>query len=291
MTMPKTTEILLNLPSRIARRAYAEVKARQLQAINRHSKSPVVHPGGPVVSLTSYGKRIDTTYLAIESIANGSLLPSELILWLDDEARIKSLPIALKRLEQRGLTVRLCKNYGPHKKYYPYVDSQQEFARPMVTADDDVLYPKDWLKTLNEAYERNSNVVNGYRARVISFHGDRIAPYTQWTLCGSTKASWRHFLNGTSGVIYPPGVLAALKSAGSEFEQCCPRNDDFWLHAVALRAGFRIQQIKRKAIHFPFIPGSQAQEVSLMVENAATGNDVMVAKTYSDRDLQRLAEG
>jgi hypothetical protein len=289
MRLPKAAVYMSELPLRIAKRARAELKVRQLKTINARSKSRVICPGGPVVSLTSYGKRIDKVYLAIESIASGSLLPSELILWLDDESRFESLPVALKRLEQRGLTVRLCKNYGPHKKYYPYVDSQNEFALPMVTADDDVLYPRDWLKSLTEAFEHNSNVVSGYRARVISFQGDRIAPYRQWTLCGSTKASRRHFLNGVSGVIYPPGVLAALKSGGTEFEQCCPRNDDFWLHAIALRAGFRIQQIKSKAIHFPFIPGSQ--EVSLTFENAATGNDMMVAKTYSERDVQRIAEG
>lgn len=280
---------MVRSPLRIAKRTYLEWKVKQLKDINEQSSSRVVRPGGPVVSLTSFGKRIDTVYAAIESIARGTLLPSELILWLDEEARYRSLPITLQRLKQRGLTVRLCKNYGPHKKYYPYVDSKEEFVVPLVTADDDVLYPPDWLDTLSKACERDSNVVNCFRARVISFQENHIAPYAQWPLCCSTVPSWRHIPNGVSGVIYPLRLLAAFRSAGSEFEQCCPRADDVWLHANALRAGFRVRQIGRRAIHFPMIPGSQ--ESALYFDNVATGNDIQIAKTYTRRDVERIAEG
>jgi hypothetical protein len=289
MRLLKVTAFVSEFPLKAAKKVYALVRVRQLKAINERTTSLVVCPGGPVVSLTSYGKRIDTAYLAIESIATGSLLPSELILWLDDEARYKSLPLELERLAQRGLTVRLCENYGPHKKYFPYVDSNKDFTVPLVTADDDVLYPSDWLSTLTAAFERNPHVVSGYRARVMFLQGDRIAPYMEWELCGTTTPSWRHVLNGVSGAIYPPQLLAALKNAGSEFEKCCPKADDVWLHANAVRAGFRVQQIGKRATHFPFIPGSQ--EIALYFDNAATGNDIQIAKTYTERDRQRIAEG
>lgn len=288
MRFPEAAEFMLSLPPRIARRARTILKIRRLSLLNQNSKAKVTRPGGPVVSLTSYGKRIDGAYLAIESIGQGSLLPSELILWLDEEARYRSLPITLERLKRRGLTVRLCKNYGPHKKYFPYVDSREEFVGPLVTADDDVLYPSDWLRTLTDAFERDSNVVNGFRARVISLEGDRIAPYAQWTLCSSNKPSWRHLLNGASGAIYPPRLLAALKKAGPEFERCCPKADDIWLHANALRAGFKVRQIGNRAIHFPMIPGSQ--ETALYFDNAATGNDIQIARTYTQREVERLTE-
>jgi hypothetical protein len=238
--------------------------------------------------LTSYGKRIDTVYVAIESIAKGTLLPSELILWLDEEQRYKSLPATLERLRERGLTIRLCKNYGPHKKYYPYVKSKDEFVVPLVTADDDVFYPPYWLKALTNACERDAKVVSCYRARTISFQGGKIAPYSQWPLCRSTMPSWRHMSVGVSGAIYPPRLLAALRNAGSEFQNCCPRADDIWLHANALRAGFKVQQIARRAIHFPMIPGSQ--DCALYFDNVETGNDAQIAKTYTPMDMERIAK-
>src|ERR1700691_1503154 len=109
---------------------------------------PVTAPGGPVVSMTSYGRRIRTAYLAIESIAWGDVRPSRLILWLDDHTAFNNPPATIRCLMKRGLEVKLCEDYGPHKKYYPYLQSLETFESPLVTADDDILYPTYWLKHL-----------------------------------------------------------------------------------------------------------------------------------------------
>ncbi len=288
MTSSEDQKGLLSLPRRVARRAYLQLTLERLKAANRSAGFRITSLGGPVVSLTSFGNRIDTVYLAIESIARGSTLPSELILWLDDEARYNSLPPTLERLARRGLTIKLSKNYGPHTKYYPYVASQQQFSLPLVTADDDVIYPRDWLRTLTTAWARNPDVIHCYRARVIEFCAGRIAPYREWALCRSATSSWRNLLLGVSGVIYPPAFVAALQRAGTAFEQCCPKADDVWLHANALRAGFKVRQIGKEAVHFPTIPGSQ--ESALHFSNIVSGNDSQVAQTYTAEDLQRIVE-
>ena len=52
---------------------------------NRLGRSPVATGGpGVVVSMTTYGKRVRTVHLAIESIARGAVRPARLILWLDE---------------------------------------------------------------------------------------------------------------------------------------------------------------------------------------------------------------
>ena len=48
-------------------------QVRALQRLNETATEPVVAPGGPVVSLTTYGPRIDTVHLTIESIGRGRL--------------------------------------------------------------------------------------------------------------------------------------------------------------------------------------------------------------------------
>jgi hypothetical protein len=95
-------------------------------------------------------------------------------------------------------------------------------------------------------------------------------------------------LTGASGVIYPAALLPALKAAGTHFEKCCPRGDDIWLHAQALRAGFRVRQIKRRAVLFFLIPGTQ--ESALFNENMFNGNDPQIARTYTKNDLDLIAE-
>ena len=137
---------ILRLPRRALREFLTVVQVVRFFLINRLATTPVTEPGGPVVSLTTFGKRSEKVFFAIESIANGDARPSRLILWIDDEVLLNNPPATIRRLAKRGLEVKPCKNYGPHKKYYPYVESEQTFSAPLVTADDDVLYPQYWLK-------------------------------------------------------------------------------------------------------------------------------------------------
>ena len=147
----------LRHPRRTVRALLVLADMAWLLLSNRFSRKAVAtKEPGAVVSLTTYGRRVGAVHLAIESIARGDTKPSRLILWLDDAALFANLPRPLLRLEHRGLEIRLCKNYGPHKKYYPYVESQKAFPYPLATADDDVIYPRSWLAGLLDAYSADS---------------------------------------------------------------------------------------------------------------------------------------
>ena len=270
---------LLDLYSRLA----------WLRLATRYWRSPITQAGGPVVSLTTYGNRIKSVHLAIESIGRGQLRPSRLILWLDDPILIETLPIGIRRLQKRGLEVLLCQNYGPHTKYYPYLESVDKCEAPLVTADDDVLYPRYWLKRLVSAYQRFPDVVNCHRARVIEMTHDGIAKYENWQHADSTDDRLSHFALGVGGVIYPPRLQERLKQEGDAFLKCCPKADDVWLHVQALRSGFKIRQIAPRAFQDVNIPGTQSN--ALHHKNLAGGeNDRQIAATYRASDIERLLE-
>lgn len=278
----------MRLPARLleALRIYSIV--RRLQRRNARSEESIVSVVGPVVSLTSYGRRIDTVFLTIESIASGSFLPSRIILWLDHEPTFQNLPDSLIRLKRRGLEVCLTVNYGPHTKYYPYIKVTRLFEVPLVTADDDILYPHDWLKRLAEAHSEEPAVINCYRARVIAFEGEALAGYEHWELCRETTPKTRHFATGVSGVIYPPMFLDVLRDAGTAFTDCCPRADDIWLHVQALRAGYKVRQFVSKATHFPILPNTQQMALQHSNWGSQGGNDSQAAATYKREDLKAL---
>jgi hypothetical protein len=280
---------LIHLPRRIVREFLMATQIGLFFLINRFGNKPVTKPGGPAVSLTTYGRRSEKVYYAIESIAIGTIRPSRLILWIDDEALLKNLPTTIRRLQKRGLEVKSCRNYGPHTKYYPYLESKEAFDTPLVTADDDVLYPRYWLKKLIEANQEYPNAVNCFWAHVVAMNESGIRKYTDWKQCDTTRPSFRHQADGVMGVIYPTSFLKVLRLAGTAFESCCPKGDDLWLHVQALRSGFKVRQILPRLPYFSFqgIPGTQ--HTALCFDNVdGVGNDLQINATYNEADVQRL---
>lgn len=260
-----------------------------LRSRNERSKQSVIAPGGPVVSVTTYGERLSTVHLVLESIAAGSVLPSRLILWLDSAEAFANRSPALERLVRRGLEICLSENFGPHTKYYPYLLSADTFETPLATADDDLLYSRWWLEGLVRAHREFPEAVNCYRAHRIRLSEGAITPYQTWTSCRSTEPEFLHFATGVSGCIYPPSLLRRLKLAGMEFLQHCPKADDVWLHVNALRAGMKTRQIWSRPLRFPFVPGTQ--DSGLYHGNVIlAGNDEQIQNTYTAKDIALLEE-
>lgn len=220
----------------------ATMYTAHLRKRNRTTHESITGDNAVNVSLTSYGKRISKVWMAIESIGLGAVKPARVILWLDDEEVVANPSDPLQRLQERGLEIRHCRDYGPHKKYFPYVsevlDAQPDV--PLVTADDDVIYPVTWLSELMTAH--HDEHVTAFRARIRT-----AAPYRTWPLCETTAPSERVFATGVSGVAYPVKVLAALRDRGDRFMSVCPRADDFWLHYAALATGTPVRQVRCEA--------------------------------------------
>ena len=237
------------------------------------------------VNLTSFGHRIDSVFYAVETIAAGAVKPCRLILWLDDESVLADLPPSLERLRDRGVEILQCPDYGPHKKQYPYALTAPQL--PLVAADDDVLYPRNWLAELLSAAARHPEDVCGQRAHTIVFDGDAVAPYSQWTRARSTESSFRRLCTGVSGIYYPPGLLTALRLEGLAFQQAAPRADDLWVHAVAVRHGIRARQVSSVQAEYPAIPGTQRG--TLYRENVADGgNDIQWAASVGAAEIARM---
>jgi hypothetical protein len=275
--------------NRAVRKAEMLARINYLKWNNGFSRAHLTATKGPVVCLTTYGARAATVYLAIESIASGTRRPSRMILWIDECHLFHNLPRELRRLQERGLEIRLCENVGPHKKYHPYVQSEPDFQLPLVTADDDILYPSYWLSKLIDAYERRSDIVNCYRARHVRMTDSGLAPYETWTLVDTTQPSFSHMAVGVGGVIYPARMQQRLRREGSAFMQSCPGADDIWLHVAALREGMKIRQIEASCFDLMYVPGSQ--QSALHVQNIDGGaNDLQISQTYRKSDIEIIRD-
>ena len=286
-------------PRRLARRArklgkrvQAACAVAYLQLRNLVARGPVTGSAGVVVSMTTHGDRIRSVWIGVESIARGTVRPGRMVLWLDSPEDVAACPASLRRLQRRGLEILAASdygpsNYGPHTKYYPYVASTSRHTVPLVTADDDIVYPPKWLSQLVDAAETHPGTVSAHWVSIMGVQGDRVAGYTTWARARDTTVRPANFATGVSGVVYPPEMLEELRLHGDSFLQSCPRADDIWLKWVALRAGIPVRQIGPVPRHFPIIPGSQGQ--TLMSTNVGENqNDHCIQGLFSAEDVAAL---
>ncbi len=259
----------------------------RLQRANRLDTETLLDPAGPVVSMTSHSTRIEWAHLAIESIARGTLKPKRLLLWLPEEEVTRPLSDALLRLKDRGLEIHFTRDLGPHTKYFPYVASETPHSEYLVTADDDIIYPRSWLAALMHAHKKLPDCIHCHRARRMRLNPYHFEPYGSWEPAKDRKPSPLNFLVGASGVIYPPAFLDALRGYGTDFLGVCPTADDIWLNRVAYREGFLITQVATEWLKVANIPASQSLTLS-SVNMLNGGNQLQLANTYSPEERASL---
>jgi hypothetical protein len=236
-----------------------------------------------VVSLTSHGSRIKNVHYTIQSIANGHPKPTRMMLWISYSDAHLVTP-ELRRLESRGLEIKLTTDYGPHKKYYPYCLAESQATTPslpLVTADDDVLYPQHWLKDLIDAATVVPYpVVVAHRSHRMAIIEGTVLPYLKWGLeKGAVEPAYANVATGVCGVLYPPEFISKIAlSTESEFTDTALLADDLWLHSRGVLWGIPTKQVARvspKIVeHHP--GGDSLSDINVTGRN----NDLVVSKIY-----------
>ncbi|MBF4462943.1 MULTISPECIES: glycosyltransferase [unclassified Rathayibacter] len=300
----QATRAAVGVPQRLQARRVAAVAARPidypsslafrgellvLALANRFSRRSAIDPAGSVVvTMTTHGERLRRVHVALESIARGEARPARLVLWLDDPALYAELPAPLRRLRGRGVEIRLVEGYRVHTKYFPHLLSGRAGERDLVTSDDDIVYPRTWLRGLLDARSRYPReTVLCYRAHRVGIVEGAVAPYTSWRPVEDTRAGFEVFGTSVSGQLFPSELMETVATHGDAFREIAPDADDIWLHVRAVEAGYRIAQIEPRAQLFPFVPRTQ-QTGLYLVNYWDGGNDRQTAAAYSPEVTARI---
>lgn len=238
-----------------------------------------------IVSLTSYGKRLENVDLTIRSILLQSVRPNKIILWLDSSISSNMLPHRLILLKNKGLDIRFnCVDLKGHKKYFY---AMQEYPDSLIiTVDDDVVYYPDTLKTLIDTSRKYPNAVVARRVNQLTFLNNSIMPYSEWNFnCRQyLKPRMDLLATGVGGVLYPPSCIpdgafnidSIIKNAISA--------DDIWLKFHEVSKGIKTVWASNRHTH-PFeMPGSQT--LALFSTNIDKGiNDLVIKKLLKEYDM------
>lgn len=228
-----------------------------------------------IISLTTYPARINEVALVIYSLLKQSIKPDEIILWLGTDKFLnkeEDLPQSLLNLTANGLTIKWCKDLRSFTKLVPSLKLYPEDI--IVTADDDIFYPKDWLEKMYKEHLMHPNDIICHRVHEITMIQDEIAPYNSWKLCSSkADASYYNFLTGVGGVLYPPHSLYKEVLKQGIFLKLCPHADDIWFWAMAVLNKTKIRNIKNGYSSLTYI--NQSREKGLNGEICLNQKNVL----------------
>jgi hypothetical protein len=198
---------------------------------------------GIVVSLTSFPKRFGTIHLTLWSLLDQRVRPEKTVLWIAKEA-IDLLPERVLSLREYGLEIRQTEEMRSYKKLLPSLTAFPEHT--IVTVDDDVIYPPDWLEVFLEARERHPGCVVARKTRTIARDiNDNLLPYKNWDFFSPERREPASALMpiGIHGVLYPPRVLPAITLNYALAQKLAPGADDAWFNAMEQLAGVDVTQM------------------------------------------------
>lgn len=167
-----------------------------------------------IVSLTVIGTRVDHLHLTLDSLLRQDMHDFELRIhasrtpYLLDPgiARIPEACLALMRGDPR-VRWDLVENIGPYRKLLPLLADEAERGSLLVTADDDTLYPRNWLSSLVREYHARRCII-AFRGHDMAHTDTGFVRYRRW-MEGSIGRNPSVFSlpTGKDGVLYHPSFF------------------------------------------------------------------------------------
>lgn len=241
-----------------------------------------------IVSLTSFPQRMtipNVVPLALYSLLNQSMKPDQIILYLSEEEfprREIDIPQEILDFVSHGLTIRIeGANIRSYKKLIPALkEFPEEF---IVTADDDVWYPRNWLKKLWETSLHHPGMTIGHRFKYVTTSPERILDYNHWDCdTPSPLGAYRNFLTGCGGILYPPGVLHRDVLKEELFMKIAPTADDIWFWAMTVLNGNQAAVVPHGYNAFIGLLPEENHGPMLSAENVyGPGNDIALGQLFS----------
>lgn len=237
-----------------------------------------------IVSLTSFPERMYDIHYCLFSLLTQTLKPDKIVLWLSKEEfpnLEKDIPKKVINLKKYGLTISWSdKDY---KSYNKLVDSLRKYPEDIiVTADDDVFYPDNWLKKLYDNFD-NENIVC-HRGHFVKFDNNKFKPYKDWLKCiQNKKYSFLNFGTGVGGILYPPKVLYKDVLNEELFENLAPTGDDIWFWAMSVLNNAKIKIIDNGYTNLNYI--NPKRELNFLKEKTLFSKNIMGS---NDKQLEKV---
>ena len=199
-----------------------------------------------VLSLTSYGKRVETSLpYTLYSLVTQTIRPAKIAVYLDDNHwGDEKLPPILKKLQSVGVEFNYCEDLKSFKKLIPALIQYPN--NPIITFDDDFYYNPEYLSWMTKAYqESDKKTVLGQWGCIPEKKDGKYIPYNEWKDCKYGNENSPISFYGCC-CCYPPLVFDDEILKKEVFLKLCPKADDIWFWAMEERQGIKRSYIPQK---------------------------------------------
>ncbi|RVU85521.1 glycosyltransferase family 2 protein [Leucothrix sargassi] len=215
-----------------------------------------------IISLTSIPYRLPKLHLVIRSLLDQTVRFKKVILWLNEDLAAQ-VPSRLDGLQSERFEIKFSKSTSSHRKLVETLKVHPESY--IVTCDDDMMYPRDWLERLLREHAKHPEAIVAHMCREFKFDENGIMPYRHWGSEKLGQGTDRTLAVGWGGVLYPPGSLHEDVLNEALYMKLAPKADDFWFKAMSFKNGTAV--IKSSEPNPEPIPIMLTQKYSLKKEN------------------------
>ena len=249
-----------------------------------------------IISLTTFGDRINTVYKTIESLMMQTMKPKKIVLWVADNELVMNggggKSIMLNCFEKRGLEILTCEDIRSYKKLIPTLNRYPDSV--VITVDDDVIYPVTLVEELVKTHKLFPDcVVFNYGKEIVLSKGlpDN---YSKWKYVKKhTEPSHQYIGVGVGGILYPPNCFISDVVSREKFEKLAPYADDIWFKMMALLNGTKYIENQFRHIGSPkdflkrYITIEDEQTEKLATVNVLNyGNDKQLNNVLSEYGIE-----
>lgn len=238
-----------------------------------------------IISLTSYGDRLSELQYTLYSLVKQTVKPEKIIVNLSSTDMNKITPILLS-FQKYGVEFRETEDTKSYKKLIPTL--QRYPNKIIVTADDDLFYPKDWLKKLWLNHLLFPQDIICHITAKITYKDKKINPYNEWIFNKKeTPSSFSNLILSGGGTLFPVKSLYKDACKKDLFLKLSPNADDIWDYFMALLNGTKIKQIPNSYVNVKYT--NPYREYGLLGEGETLAQ-INVGENQNDRQFKAVME-
>ena len=204
-----------------------------------------------IVSLHAKTSDYKNLPITLYSLLNQTMKPDKIILWINEDENLQTLPYEITQFIKNGLEIKFIKNKNEYTATYYAI---KEFSNSInVIAQNGLHYSKNWLKKLYSSYIQYSDEIQVHLANEVILKDENLLPSKFWKKSIEGKSSYSYVINLQGGVLFPPNCFGKDFLRKDIFLKYAPANPELWLWVMSLVYGKKTRIVKNNNKHLCFL--------------------------------------